>query len=105
MSEELALPTRESIVAAAKQCPDAYTVLEALFPTVFQRKEEMEFQVGDIVEHGSYGLGIYKMTDGTWGGVEFFKTDANFHDLRGQTNNKHGYWVHPHCLHLYYRPK
>ena len=105
MSKELALPIRESIMAAAKRCPDAYTVLEALFPTVFQKKEEMEFQVGDIVKHNRYGLGIYKMTDDPWAGVEFFAETANFHDLRGQTHNKHGYWVRPSCLHLHYRPK
>ena len=35
MSEELALPTRESIKAAASKCPEAKEVLKVLFPKVF----------------------------------------------------------------------
>ena len=36
MSEELALPTKESIKAAASKCPEAKEVLKVLFPKVFK---------------------------------------------------------------------
>jgi len=46
MSEELALPTRESIMAAAKKCPQAKEVLEELFPKVFT--EGCDYNVTEV---------------------------------------------------------
>ena len=40
MSEELALPTKESIRSAAEKCPEAKEVLEELFPKVFEKEKK-----------------------------------------------------------------
>jgi len=62
MSEELVLPTKESIRKAAEKCPDAKAVLEELFPTVF-KKNEPKYCCNAFRELHGEGIVIYLPRD------------------------------------------
>ena len=49
MSEELALPTKESIRKAAEKCPEAKEVLKELFPSVFSKKIDFKENLADNI--------------------------------------------------------
>ncbi len=45
------MPTKEQILEAANDCPQAKVVLQKLWPSIFKEREKYQPQIGDIVEY------------------------------------------------------
>ena len=107
MSEELTI-TKERVLETAEKCPEAKEIFKVMFPSAF--KSAVDFKIGDIVESGSYGLGIIKSimpSQRLFIGVEFFSNARipGTHSLNGLSALGHGWWVEGNKLLLHYRPK
>ncbi len=69
------MPTKEQILEAANDCPQAKAVLQKLWPSIFKEKEKYQPRIGDMVEYvGSetpmmqnhYGV-VYGIPDKVYG--------------------------------------
>ena len=101
------LPRTDDSLSAAKDCPESAAVLKKLFPKVFEEPEPVsDFNVGDIVKHEEYGMGVVKKPEDTGTiGVEWFEPRPHFHSMNNFAHKMHGWWVNTGDLLLVYRPK